>query len=171
MLRYPTPKTITDSSKSAFVKSAWDIVGRKVAKQRFLEELYETAGNSIGLPLDPTGLAVATCKLHLDRYLALTIQRKQLEDTADQFLNDRDDYRRLRTLPGVGPVIALMVIAESGDLTRFRHYRQYLNYCGFNLSASQSGRTQGAYHFSKRDNARLRYAFWLAAVSAIRQQW
>jgi len=61
-----------------------------------------------------------------------------------------------------------MIIAESGDLCRFAHYRQYLNFCGFNLSASQSGQRKGQYHLSKRGNARLRYAYWLAAVSAIR---
>jgi len=62
-----------------------------------------------------------------------------------------------------------MIIAESGDLTRFKHYKQYLNFCGFNLSASQSGQHKGRYKLSKRGNARLRYAFWLAAVNAIRQ--
>ena len=34
----------------------------------------------------------------------------------------------------------------------------------------QSGSRHGAYSLSKRGNARLRYAFWLAAVSAIRQR-
>ncbi|MCH9675523.1 MAG: IS110 family transposase [Gammaproteobacteria bacterium] len=170
LLKYPTPGTITRFKKSTFVKRAWEVVGRKVAKQRFLEELYETAMDSIGLPLDPDSIAVATFKLQVSRYLALTVERKELEAMAEQFLAGRDDYQRLRTLPGVGPIIALMILAESGDLTRFRHYRQYLNYCGFNLSAIRSGRTQGQYQLSKRGNARLRYAFWLAAVNATRQR-
>ena len=65
-------------------------------------------------------------------------------------------------------MIAIMVIAESGDLTRFAHYRQYLNFCGFNLSAIQSGQKHSGYRLSKRGNARLRYAFWLAATVAVR---
>lgn len=63
-----------------------------------------------------------------------------------------------------------MILAESGDLERFRHYRQYLNCCGFNLSSIQSGRHQGSYQLSKRGNARLRYAYWLAVVSATWQR-
>jgi len=115
-------------------------------------------------------VAVSTFKLQLQRYLVLNQQRRELEETADQFLSEREDYQHLRTLPGVGPINALMIIAESGDLKRFRHYRQYLNFCGFNLSAIQSGRHQGSYQLSKRGNARLRYAYWLAAVNAIRQR-
>jgi transposase len=170
MLKYPTPGSITRYKQSTFVKRAWKVVGRKVAKQRFLEELYETASSSIGLPVETNCLAVQTFKLQLERYLNLTLQRQKLEATADQLLAEHHDYQRLRTLPGVGPVIAMMIIAESGDLKRFRHYRQYLNFCGFNLSAVKSGQHRGAYQLSKRGNARLRYAYWLAAVSAIRQR-
>lgn len=141
-----------------------------MAKERFLEELYETAAQSVGLPVATKTLAVSTFTLQLDRYLALTIQRKTLEETADHELSQRADYCHLQTLPGVGPINALMIIAESGDLHRFRHYRQYLNFCGFNLSAVQSGRHHSGYQLSKQGNARLRYAYWLAAVSAIRQR-
>jgi transposase len=170
LLKYPTPKSITRYKQQTFAKRAWDVVGRKVAKQRFLEELYETAATSIGLPVEANSLAVATFKLQLERYLTLTRQRSKLEQKAEAFLDDRNDYQHLKSLPGVGPIIALMIIAESGDLRRFRHYRQYLNFCGFNLSSIQSGKKQGQYHLSKRGNSRLRYAYWLAAVNAIRQR-
>ena len=170
LLKFPTPRSITKYKKVTFVKRAWDVVGRKQYKQRFLEELYETAETSIGLPIDAKSLAVDTFKLQLQRYLTLTLQRNELERAADQHLAERSDYQRLKTLPGVGSIIALMIVAESGDLKRFKHYRQYLNYCGFNLSAVQSGARRGNYTLSKRGNARLRYAYWLAATSAIRQR-
>lgn len=38
-----------------------------------------------------------------------------------------------------------------------------------NLSAIQSGKQEGIYKLSRHGNARLRYAYWLAAVNAIRQ--
>lgn len=169
LLKFPTPKSMTRYKQETFVKRAWDVVGRKVAKQRFLEELYEMAASSIGLPIEADSLSATTFKLQFNRYLTLSQQRSDLEKTAENMLAERDDYRHLRTLPGVGPIIALMIIAESGDLRRFQHYRQYLNFCGFNLSATQSGQQQGRYKLSKRGNARLRYAYWLASVNAIRQ--
>ncbi len=168
MLRFSTPSMITKYKKQTFVKQAWKVVGRKVNKQLFLEELYELSEQSIGLPVSPKSMAVKTFKMQLQRFLELTQQRKELEELSETMLNDREDYQHLRSLPGVGPIIALIILAESGNLKRFSHYRQYLNFCGFNLSSLQSGRTQGQYHLSKRGNARLRYAFWLAANSAIK---
>ena len=70
----------------------------------------------------------------------------------------------------IGSINALIILAESGDLRRFRHYRQYLNFCGFNLSAVQKRTAAGRYKLSKRGNACLRYAYWLAAVNAVRQR-
>jgi transposase len=168
LLKFPTPGSITRYRQQTFVKRAWKVVGRKQNKQRFLEELYEIAGNSTALPVSLDSQSVAMFRVQLSRFLQLTRQRKELETLADGLLEERSDYRRLRTLPGVGPIIALMILAEGGDLRRFKHHRQFLNFCGFNLSAQQSGQQRGRYHLSKRGNARLRYAFWLAANSAIR---
>ena len=169
LLKFPTPASIIRYRKQTFVKRAWKVVGRKTDKQRFLEELYELAETSVALPVPRDSLTVDMFKLQLKRFLDLTHQRKKLEALADTLLSERTDYQRLRTLPGVGPIIALMIIAEAGDLKRFNHHRQFLSFCGFNLAAQQSGQHKGRYQLSKRGNARLRYAFWLAANSAIRR--
>ena len=168
LLKFPTPGSITRYKQSTFVKRAWDIVGRKVNKQGFLENLYNLAAKSIAVPVEPNSDAVATFKLQIQRYMTLSQHREQLEKQAEQLFAECSDYQLLRSLPGVGPVIALIILAESGDLKRFSHYRQYLNFCGFNLCSLQSGKHIGQYCLSKRGNARLRYAYWLAANSAIR---
>jgi len=167
LLKFPTPASITRYRCQTFVKRAWEVVGRKVNKQRILEEFYALAQQSIGLPVPVNSVAVQTFKLQLTRFLELTQTRQKLEQQADVFLSDRADYQRLKSIPGIGPIIALTILAESGNLTRFGHYRQYLAFCGFNLSAEQSGTKRGTYRLSKRGNARLRYAFWLAATVAI----
>ena len=168
MLKFPTPSAITRYREDTFVKRAWDVVGRKVHKEALLREIYRCARHSIGLPVAADSIAVKTFKLQISRFDELTQQRKALEASADEFLGERSDYQKLRSIPGVGPIIALIIIAESGDLRRFKHYRQYLNFCGFNLSAHQSGTQKGVYRLSKRGNARLRYGYWLAATQAIK---
>ena len=167
MLKFPTPASVCRHRKATFIKRAWDIVGRKVSKESFLSHLYDQASQSIGLPIAADSVAVDTFKLQLNRFAELTKQRADLERQAEQFLMDRSDYQRLRSIPGIGPILAMMIIAESGDLRRFKHYRQYLSFCGFNLAAQQSGVSKGQYRLSKRGNSRLRYAFWLAATQAI----
>lgn len=169
LLEFPTPGTITHQSREDFVQQAWNTVGKKRYKQRFLEELYEMAEISIGLPIPIESLSVNMFKLQVERYLTLTYQRNELENIAETQLAEREDYKHLRSIPGIGPVIALIILAESGDLRRFPHYRQYLNFCGFNLSGKQSGQKKATYHLSKQGNACLRYAYWLASNVAIQQ--
>ncbi len=170
LLAFPVPSAIASMSLPAFTAAAWDVIGRKVAKERFLAELHETALTSIGLPVAVDSVAVQSYRLQLSRLLDLTIQRSALEVQAEALLTDNAQYRLLRTLPGVGPIIALIIISESGDLRRFSHHRQYLHFCGFNLASSQSGNSQSGHRISKRGNKRLRYAYWLAATVAVRQR-
>ena len=66
--------------------------------------------------------------------------------------------------------VILNLLAEARDLRRFGCVRQFLKYCGFDLCTEQSGQFRGTTHLSKRCNARLRYAFWMAGTVAIRMQ-
>ena len=46
----------------------------------------------------------------------------------DPLLKER--LRRLRTVPGVGPITALTWALEIGDYTRFSSIKQAISYCG-----------------------------------------
>jgi len=61
-----------------------------------------------------------------------------------------------------------LILAEAGDLRRFSHYRKFLKYCGLDLCTERSGQFRGTTRLSKRGNARLRYAFWMAGAVAVR---
>ena len=57
--RYPSPHFITAMGKDAFTADAWDVIGRKVAKERLLEDIYETVKSSVGLPVAPDSDAIS----------------------------------------------------------------------------------------------------------------
>jgi len=168
LLAYPTPASITRAPLDAFLAAASPVVGRKVNKRAWLTEVYELAGRSVALPIAPESPAVATFRLRLQSFLDLTAQRMQLERWADDLLGAHRDYQLLQTIPGIGPVFALTILAEAGDLRRFAHHRQFLKFCGLDLAKSQSGKTRGQEQLSKRGNARLRCAFWFAGRTAVR---
>lgn len=144
--------------------------GHPTVRRRLVAEYYETAKLSVGLPVAPDSLTVRMFQSVLDEYIRLAQRRRHLEKELHTYLEGHADYERLRTIPGVGPIVALTVLAEAGDLRRFSHYRKFLNYCGLSLSTSQSGSHRGGSHLSKRGNARLRSAFWMAAKAAIMQR-
>jgi transposase len=167
--RFPTPASITAHAKQEFIESAWDVVGRKVSKARLLGDIYETARSSIGLPVAIESSAIAMFRLVVTEGRSLIRQRDTIEELADAALAGHPDYQRLRQIPGIGPIIAMTVLAEAGDLRRFKHYRQFLKFCGLDLATYQSGQFRGQTKLSKFGNARLRRAFWVAAQVAIRQ--
>jgi len=89
---------------------------------------------------------------------------------ASKVMATMPEYAILKSVPGIGPVIALTILAEAGDLRRFDHHRQFLKYCGLDLAKSQSGNMRGKERLSKRGNARLRLALWIATTIAIRMR-
>ena len=168
--RFPTPASITELGKEAFIAAAWDVVGRKVSKERLLGDIYETARASIGLPIPLDAPAVRMFRLVIAEARSLIRQRDAIERDADALLAGNADYQRLRRIPGVGPVTALTILAEAGDLRRFGRHRQFLKFCGLDLSTQQSGTFRGRTKLSKHGNARLRRALWMAGQVAVRQK-
>ena len=135
-----------------------------------LADIYETARSSMALPVRPNSPAIAMFRLVLAEGRSLLRQRDHIEAQAEALLLDDPDSARLRQLPGIGPIIALTILAEAGNLRRFGHHRQFLKFCGFDLATHQSGIFRGQTRLSKFGNARLRRSFWLAAQVAIRQR-
>ncbi|MDZ4390343.1 MAG: IS110 family transposase [Gemmatimonadales bacterium] len=170
LLAYPTPGSITAMSCDTFLAASWTVAGRKVGKRAWLTGVYELATRSVALPIALESMATATFRLRLQSFLDLSAQRTALEQMADTLLGDHPDYLQLQTIPGIGPVFALTILAEAGDLRRFAHHRQFLKFCGLDLAKSQLGRTRGHEQLSKRGNSRLRSAFWYAGRIAVRSR-
>lgn len=167
---FPIPATIVELNKSEFIEAAWPLIGRKVAKTHVLSDIYETARASIGLPIAVDSMALRMYRMIIMQMRQLIQHRDEIERSAHKLLHDHPDYQRLRQLPGIGPIHALTILAEAGDLRRFAHYRQFLKFCGFDLATHQSGQFRGKSKLSKYGNARLRRTFWMASQIAIRQR-
>ncbi|UCC40979.1 MAG: IS110 family transposase [Candidatus Aminicenantes bacterium] len=168
LLRFPSPSSVMKYRLEDFIQAAREVAGRKVNKTAWLTDFYETAASSIGLPVAEDSEAMVMFRLVLQEHKHLCRLRRSIEERADLYLKDSPDYNRLRTIPGIGPVIALLILAEAGDLRRFSHYKKFLKYCGLNLSTQQSGNFRGMSKLSKHGNARLRCVFWMAGTVAIR---
>jgi transposase len=168
--RFPTPSSIMALDRESFVQEAWPVIGRKVSKARLLNDIYETARSSTALPVEEGSAAIIMFRMVLAEARSLIRQRDQIEKLAHVMLTDQADYRLLCTVPGIGPIHALTILAEAGDLRRFGHHRQFLKFCGLDLATCKSGTFRGRTKLSKYGNARLRRALWMAAQVAMRQR-
>jgi transposase len=74
----------------------------------------------------------------------------------------------LTQLPGVGPFTALVILAETGDISRFASARQRASWAGLTPTVRGSDRTVRHGHISKQGPAWLRWALCEAAQTAKR---
>ena len=69
--------------------------------------MYETAQHSIGLPLSEESQAIAMFRIVLKEHSELCQLMQHIQKTAEAFLSERKDYGLLKSIPGIGPVLAL----------------------------------------------------------------
>ena len=170
LLFTPCPRGSALNQNEFVAAAAPRSAGRKVDKHRWLGDFYDTACQSVGLPVTETSETIVMFRIVLEEYRGLCRLRKRLEADIVTHLSTQPDFIRLQTIPGIGPILAMTILAEARNLRRFGCARQFLKYCGFDLCTEQSGQFRGTTHLSKRGNARLRYAFWMAGTVAIRMQ-
>lgn len=82
----------------------------------------------------------------------------------DPLLADR--MRRLRTIPGVGPITALTWALEIGDVTRFRSIKQAISYCGLCSDEKSSAEKTLRTPLSKQRNKHIQSVLIEAAKLA-----
>jgi transposase len=98
-----------------------------------------------------------TKEYQVTKLLRLQIQKDQAEP-----------YKRLITAPGIGPIIAMALIAEIGDFTRFDNPDEYTSYLGLTPWNDSSGATIRTKGIQPRCNKHLRPLIIEASWTAIR---
>jgi transposase len=125
---------------------------------------------------DPSVQLSATLNLELIDCLDELIAKAELYLTRSAKVDDVQTYHRLRTIPGVGPILALVLRYEIHDSRRFEHVGQFLSYARLvrcdHASAGQKLGSGG----KKIGNAHLRWAFAEAVCLFLRgsdraKQW
>jgi transposase len=77
-------------------------------------------------------------------------------------------YQQLLTVPGIGKILALTIMLETGDINRFPGVGNYVSYCRLVGSSYVSNRKRKGAGNTKNGNAHLCWAFIEAANFAIR---
>lgn len=78
------------------------------------------------------------------------------------------DYVTLRSVPGIGMILALTILYEIGNIRRFERVQQFASYARLvKCKAESAGKTYGT-SGAKIGNAHLKWAFSEAAVAYLR---
>jgi transposase len=103
----------------------------------------------------------------LERYDGLiTDLELTLVRTAKQ--HDADAFHRLRSVPGIGKVLALTILYEIHDITRFDRVQEFASYARLVKGRKQSGGKLLGTSGAKMGNVHLKWTFSEAAVLFLR---
>lgn len=91
-----------------------------------------------------------------------------LEQAVMEALPDRDDYLRLMTVPGIGPVLARAILLETGPIDRFKEAGNYASYSRTVKAEHTSNEKKKGAGNSKNGNKYLSWAYVEAANHASR---
>jgi transposase len=73
-------------------------------------------------------------------------------------LSDEQGYRAVRALPGIGPVLGAVIVAEIGDITRFPRPAELCSWAGLTPRHRESGTKVSRGHITKQGSRNLRWA-------------
>jgi transposase len=83
--------------------------------------------------------------------------------------HDVQTFARLQSVPGIGQILALVILYEIQDIGRFPRVQDFVSYCRLVKCAKESGGKRLGTSGKKIGNVHLRWAFAEAAVLFIRQ--
>jgi transposase len=82
--------------------------------------------------------------------------------------HDANVFYRLRSIPGVGKILALVLLYEIHDIHRFPRVQEFVSYCRLVKCAKESAGKRYGSTGAKIGNAYLKWAFSEAAVLFLR---
>jgi len=111
---------------------------------------------------------VLTAKSNIAVIQSLTKTIKTIENAVKSQAKLRKEFQLLKTIPGIGDILALTIMLEVGDIGRFPPVGNYSSYCRCVKSARFSNGKKKGENNKKNGNRYLSWAYVEAANFAIR---
>lgn len=89
----------------------------------------------------------------------LTKQIKKIEKVVLDATKLKPEYEKLLTVPGIGKILALTIMLETGDITRFKKVGNYSSYCRCVKSSRTSNEKKKGENNRKNGNRYLNWAY------------
>jgi len=153
------------SQQTAHLLALQNLYHRCLGKRLRATSLWQMAPESLG---DPYWVQAARSSRQI--LTSLRAEIEQIEKQLTTTLESEWEYQILRTIRGVGEILALTIWLETGDLRRFRTVSQYASYCRCVPSEKTSNQRKKGEGNRKNGNKYLAWAWQEAAASAIHWQ-
>lgn len=124
--------------------------------EHLANEIFAVAQS--GIPVLPNSDITKSVVLEAVRILReIEVTRDTIISQMQELAKTLPEFSVVREMPGIGDVLAPRIIAEIGDIRRFKNKHSLVAYAGIDAPPYQSGKFNAAErHISKRGNSYLR---------------
>ena len=160
--KYLTPENIENAPIDELFEIIKDKSHNKLTMKKAVS-IREAAADTFGIKIAQDAFSFVLKQL-IDRMNFLDKQIKALDCQILEYYEKFDCY--LHTIPGIGMIAAATILAEIGDINRFKNSSALVAFAGIDPTVRQSGEFNSTHnHMSKRGSPYLRHAIFLAATT------
>ncbi|AAK42671.1 IS110 family transposase [Saccharolobus solfataricus] len=162
------------TSEAKELTSQWDFITRSIVrvKNRLRRDLillgYKDSLSKKNLNEVLRGednIVLSEVRFLLDELERLEVRKREIEEELEDLV-PKDSL--IFTIPGIGRTLGCIILARVGDVKRFGDKKRFVAYCGLDPLVESSGKSVVSRGISRRGDAVLRRAFYLAALTAIK---
>ena len=159
--KYLTPENIENAPIDEFFEIIKDKSHNRLTKAKAIS-IKEAAADTFGIKIAQDAFSFQLKQL-IDRMNFLDKQIEALDTEIIKYYEQFDCY--LHTIPGIGMIAAATILAEIGDIHRFKSSSALVAFACIDPTVRQSGEFNSTHnHMSKRGSPYLRHAIFLAAT-------
>ena len=160
--KYLTPENIENAPIDELFEIIKDKSHNRLTKAKAIS-IKEAAADTFGIKIAQEAFSFQLKQL-IDRMNFLDKQIEALDIEIMKYYEQFDCY--LHTIPGIGIIGAATILAEIGDISRFKNSSALVAFAGIDPTVRQSGEFNSTHnHMSKRGSPYLRHAIFLAATT------
>ena len=160
--KYLTPENIENAPIDELFEIIKDKSHNKLTMKKAIS-IREAAADTFGIKIAQDAFSFQLKQL-IDRMNFLDKQIEALDCRILEYYEKFDCY--LHTIPGIGMIAAAAILAEIGDINRFKSSSALVAFAGIDPTVRQSGEFSSTHnHMSKRGSPYLRHAIFLAATT------
>ena len=160
--KYLTPENIENAPIDELFEIIKDKSHNRLTKAKAIS-IKEAAADTFGIKIAQDAFSFQLKQL-IDRMNFLDKQIEALDIEIMKYYEQFDCY--LHTIPGIGIIGVATILAEIGDISRFKNSSALVAFAGIDPTVRQSGEFNSTHnHMSKRGSPYLRHAIFLAATT------
>ena len=160
--KYLTPENIENAPIDELFEIIKDKSHNRLTKAKAIS-IKGAAADTFGIKIAQDTFSFQLKQL-IDRMNFLDKQIEALDCQILEYYEKFDCY--LHTIPGIGMITAATILAEIGDINRFKSSSALVAFAGIDPTVRQSGEFSSTHnHMSKRGSPYLRHAIFLAATT------